>query len=88
MFGMAAVQYTIIIPGVIPHFFSGGAAGVIAYKLRGIKALVCMSIVHGMVITILPIPLLSYLRDLGYTRTTFGDTDLQLIGILIGWLVQ
>lgn len=88
MFGMAVVQYTIIIPGVIPHFFSGGAAGVIAYKLRGIKALICMSVIHGMMITILPIPLLTYLRDLGYTRTTFGDTDLQLIGILLGWLVQ
>ncbi|TSB48497.1 PTS transporter subunit IIC [Alkalicoccobacillus porphyridii] len=88
MLVMVQIQYTIIIPGVIPHFFSGGAAGVIAYRLRGIRALLVIGPIHGLLISLLPLLLLPFLTELGYTRTTFGDSDLQLIGILLGWLLQ
>ena len=81
-------QFTVIIPGVIPHFFSGGAAGVIAYKIGGTKGMVVSSFVHGIFITVLPIFLITFMSELGYMRTTFGDSDLNLIGILLGWLLQ
>ncbi|WP_346243567.1 PTS transporter subunit IIC [Shouchella clausii] len=88
MFAMMTFQYTIIIPGIIPHFFSSGTVGVIAFRLRGAKALFFVCAVHGLLLSLLPLLLVPYLADLGYTRTTFADTDLQLIGILLGWLIQ
>ncbi|MFA9458418.1 PTS ascorbate transporter subunit IIC [Halalkalibacter sp. AB-rgal2] len=88
MFVMSAMQFTVIIPGVIPHFFAGGAAGVIAYKIGGGRGLVVSSIFHGILITVLPLFLLGFMSELGFMRTTFGDSDLNIIGILLGWLLQ
>ncbi|WP_438350333.1 PTS ascorbate transporter subunit IIC [Paenibacillus sp. FA6] len=80
---MMKIQYTVIIPGVIPHFFSGGAAGVIAYKIGGLRGLVTSSLVHGFVITFLPMFLIPLLSNLGYLRTTFADSDFSIIGIIV-----
>ncbi|WP_280770590.1 PTS ascorbate transporter subunit IIC [Salipaludibacillus daqingensis] len=88
MFVMASMQFTIIIPGVIPHFFAGGAAGVIAYKIGGGKGLVVSTALHGVLITVLPLFLLGFMSELGFMRTTYGDSDLNIIGILLGWLLQ
>lgn len=77
------IQYTVIIPGVIPHFFSGGAAGVIAYKIGGRRALVVSSLIHGFAITILPTFLIPLLSNLGYLRATFADSDFSVIGVLV-----
>ncbi|OIJ20134.1 PTS ascorbate transporter subunit IIC [Anaerobacillus alkalidiazotrophicus] len=81
-------QYTTIIPGVIPHFFSGGAAGVIAYKVGGRRGLVVASFVHGFVITLLPVMLVPLLSGLGYIRATFADSDFSVIGILLHKLIE
>ncbi|OAB41472.1 PTS ascorbate transporter subunit IIC [Paenibacillus glacialis] len=80
---MMNIQYTVIIPGVIPHFFSGGAAGVIAYKIGGRRGLITSSLVHGFVITFLPMFLIPLLSNLGYLRTTFADSDFSIIGIIV-----
>ncbi|WP_339158303.1 PTS ascorbate transporter subunit IIC [Paenibacillus sp. FSL W8-0186] len=77
------VQYTVIIPGVIPHFFSGGAAGVIAYKIGGRKGLIVSSLIHGFAITLLPTVLIPLLSNLGYLRATFADSDFSVIGVLV-----
>lgn len=77
------VQYTVIIPGVIPHFFAGGAAGVIAYQIGGRKGLIVSSLIHGFVITILPAFLIPLLTNLGYLRATFADSDFSVIGVLV-----
>jgi PTS system ascorbate-specific IIC component len=81
-------QYTTIIPGVIPHFFSGGAAGVIAYKAGGRRGLVFATFIHGFFITIMPVFLVPLLTGLGYVRATFADSDFSIIGILISWLLD
>lgn len=86
MIVLLQVQYTVIIPGVIPHFFSGGAAGVIAYKVGGRIGLVVSSLCHGFVITLLPVFLIPLLSNLGYLRATFADTDFSIIGIIVHWL--
>lgn len=88
MSALLAYQYTTIIPGVIPHFFSGGAAGVIAYKVGGRRGLVIASFIHGFVITILPVLLVPLLTGLGYVRATFADSDFAIIGIIISWLLD
>ncbi|MGI2296941.1 PTS ascorbate transporter subunit IIC [Paenibacillus sp. GXUN7292] len=80
---MMQLQYTVIIPGVIPNFFSGGAAGVIAYKIGGRKGLVVASIIHGFVLTLLPVFLVPLLSNIGYLRTTFADIDYSAVGIIV-----
>lgn len=81
-------QYTVIIPGIIPHFFSGGAAGVIAYKVGGRRGLIIASLCHGFVITILPVFLIPLLTGLGFIRATFADSDFSVIGILLHFILQ
>jgi PTS system ascorbate-specific IIC component len=81
-------QHTTIIPGVIPHFFSGGAAGVITYKMGGKRGLVIATFVHGFIITMLPVFLAPLLSGLGYVRATFADSDFSVIGILLDQLLR
>jgi PTS system ascorbate-specific IIC component len=82
---------TVIIPGVVPHFFSGGAAGVIAYKIGGHRGMVIASLVHGFVLTLLPALLIPVLPGLGFIRTTFADTDYTVVGVIVhrilSWLL-
>ncbi|GAF66964.1 hypothetical protein BTS2_3871 [Bacillus sp. TS-2] len=85
---LLTIQYTTIIPGVIPHFFSGGAAGVIAYKVGGRRGLVIASILHGFFITIVPIYLVPLLANLGYIRATFADSDFAILGLIVHWLIE
>jgi len=88
MAAMLQVQYTVIIPGVIPHFFSGGAAGVIAFKIGGRKGLAAACLVHGFVITLIPVFLIPLLSNLGYLRATFADTDFSIVGIAVHWVLS
>lgn len=83
MLMLMQLQYTVIIPGVIPTFFSGGAAGVIAYKIGGKKGLIVASLIHGFVLTLLPVFLVPLLSNLGYLRTTFADIDFSIVGIIV-----
>ncbi|RHW32853.1 PTS ascorbate transporter subunit IIC [Neobacillus notoginsengisoli] len=85
---LVGIQYTVIIPGIIPHIFSGGAAGVIAYKVGGRMGLIVSSLCHGFFITLLPLFLTPALSDLGSVRATFADSDFSLIGIFIHEIVQ
>ncbi|SHI83689.1 PTS system, ascorbate-specific IIC component [Geosporobacter subterraneus DSM 17957] len=81
-------QYTIIIPGIVTHFFSGGAAGVIAYKIGRKKGLVAACLVHGFLITFLPYFLIPILSGLGYVRATFGDSDFAVMGFITKWILD
>ncbi|BFH17698.1 PTS ascorbate transporter subunit IIC [Paenibacillus melissococcoides] len=81
-------QYTVIIPGVIPHFFSGGAASVIAYKTGGRTGMIAASLIHGFVITMLPVLLIPLLSNLGFLRATFADSDFSVIGVAVHSIVR
>lgn len=81
-------QYTIIIPGIVAHFFSGGAAGVIAYTIGRKRGLVVASIIHGFVITILPYYLVRILSGLGFVRATFADSDFAIWGFIAKWILE
>lgn len=82
------VQHTVIIPGIIPHFFSGGAAGVIAYRVGGRRGLVVATVLHGFLITLLPIFLIPLLTGLGFIRATFADSDFSVIGIIVHYVLK
>lgn len=84
MFILSAMSATVIIPGVIPHFFCGATAGVFGNATGGKRGAIIGAFVHGLLITFLPVLLLPVLGSLGYANTTFGDADFGIVGISIG----
>ena len=75
---------TIVLPGVIPHFFVGATAGVFGNATGGRRGAVVGSFVNGLVITFLPLLLIPVLGDLGFANTTFSDADFIATGIVVG----
>ena len=90
--GMAllyAMGLTVIIPGVVPHFFVGAAAGVFGNATGGRRGAILGSFANGLLLlTILPVFLLPVLGDLGFANTTFSDSDFGVVGILLGLIVR
>ncbi|GIN09255.1 PTS ascorbate transporter subunit IIC [Shouchella clausii] len=78
----------IILPGVVPHFFTGAAAGVLGNATGGVKGAVVGSFVNGVIISFLPVFLMPVLGDLGFASTTFSDTDFGVSGIFFGTLAN
>lgn len=79
-FGLA-----LILPGLVPHFFTGGAAGVYGNASGGRRGAIAGGFVNGLLVTFLPALLLAVLGSFGTANTTFGDTDFGWFGILIGY---
>ena len=79
-FGLA-----LILPGLVPHFFTGGAAGVYGNATGGRRGAVLGAFVNGVIITVLPALLLGVLGTFGEANTTFGDADFGWFGIAVGY---
>ncbi|WP_104163563.1 PTS ascorbate transporter subunit IIC [Cryobacterium sp. N22] len=79
MFGLA-----LILPGMVPHFFTGGGAGVYGNATGGRIGAMIGGFVNGVIITILPAILLLVLGDFGFANSTFGDADFGWFGTLVG----
>ncbi|MBV7280963.1 PTS ascorbate transporter subunit IIC [Corynebacterium sp. TAE3-ERU30] len=75
----------LILPGLVPHFFTGGAAGVYGNAVGGRRGAVCGAFANGLLITFLPAFLLGVLGAFGEENTTFGDADFGWLGLLLGW---
>ncbi|MCY6369286.1 PTS ascorbate transporter subunit IIC [Clostridium ganghwense] len=84
MFILIAMNSTIILPGVVPHFFCGATAGVFGNATGGKKGAFLGAFVHGLLITFLPVLLMPTLGNLGFANTTFSDADFGVVGILLG----
>lgn len=85
--GMLVLGFTnlaVIVPGLVPHFFVGGTAGVFGNATGGRRGAVIGAFVNGLIITFLAALLLPVLGSLGFQNTTFGDSDFQWFGILVG----
>ena len=79
LFGLA-----LILPGMVPHFFTGGGAGVFGNAAGGRIGAVVGGFVNGVIITVLPAVLLLVMGELGFSNSTFGDADFGWFGTLIG----
>jgi PTS system ascorbate-specific IIC component len=78
-FGLA-----LILPGMVPHFFTGGGAGVFGNATGGRIGAAVGGFVNGVIITILPAVLLLVFGNLGFENSTFGDADFGWFGSLVG----
>jgi PTS system ascorbate-specific IIC component len=79
---------TIILPGVVPHFFTGAAAGVLGNATGGFKGAIAGAFVNGVIVSFLPVFLLPVLGELGFANTTFSDADFGVSGIFFGSLAN
>lgn len=86
MFIMGALGTSIILPGVVPHFFCGATAGVFGNAKGGRKGAIIGSFLHGILISFLPLFLMPVLGTLGFANSTFSDADFTIVGILFGTL--
>lgn len=83
LFGLA-----VIIPGLVPHFFTGAAAGVFGNAAGGRRGAMIGSFVNGLIISFLPALLLPVLGGLGFQNTTFGDADFGFVGIVLNFFIK
>jgi PTS system ascorbate-specific IIC component len=83
---MGPIGLAAIVPGLVPHFFVGGGAGVIGNAFGGRRGAVIGGFVNGVIISLGAALLLPALGGLGFQNTTYGDADFQWVGILIGLL--
>ncbi|MCP3740126.1 PTS ascorbate transporter subunit IIC [Rossellomorea sp. BNER] len=81
---LGAIGAVIILPGVVPHFFTGATAGVFGNATGGIRGATIGSFLNGLLITFLPVFLMPVLGDLGFANTTFSDSDFGAAGIVLG----
>ncbi len=88
MFLLPAFGLALIVPGLVPHFFTGAAAGVFGNAMGGRRGAILGAITNGILISFLPALLLPVLGSLGFEGTTFGDSDFGIVGILMGWIVS
>jgi len=79
---------SVIVPGLIPHFFCGATAGVYGNATGGKRGAIIGSFIHGIAISFLPAILLPMLSILGFSGTTFGDADFGVVGITLGNLAR
>lgn len=79
---------TIILPGVVPHFFCGATAGVFGNATGGKRGAFWGAFIQGLLITFLPVLLMPTLGNLGYANTTFSDADFGVVGILLGNILR
>ena len=84
MLALGAMGLTIIIPGVVPHFFTGAAAAVFGNSTGGRRGAIIGSFVNGVVISMLPVALIPVLGNLGIANSTFSDADFGVMGIFLG----
>ncbi|MCS4490319.1 PTS ascorbate transporter subunit IIC [Corynebacterium sp. ES2775-CONJ] len=79
-----AFGLVLILPGLVPHFFTGGAAGVYGNATGGRRGAMLGAFANGLIITFLPSLLLGVLGEFGGENTTFGDADFGWFGLFIG----
>lgn len=83
MFILPLIGLKVIVPGLVPHFFTGAAAGVFGNATGGRVGSMVGAFANGLIISFIPAILLIFMGDIGYEGTSFGDSDFGIVGIII-----
>jgi PTS system ascorbate-specific IIC component len=83
IFVLPALGLAVIVPGLIPHFFTGATAGVYGNATGGRRGAIVGAFVNGLVISFLPALLLPSLTAIGFEGSTFGDADFGVVGLIL-----
>ncbi|AXQ79768.1 PTS ascorbate transporter subunit IIC [Streptococcus chenjunshii] len=86
MFIMIALRTTVIIPGVVGHFFCGAAAGIYGNAAGGRRGAVLGAAFNSLLLSWLPLAILPLLGSLQMAASTFADTDYLIPGWVLGQL--
>jgi PTS system ascorbate-specific IIC component len=86
MVAMVFMGTAIIVPGVVAHFMTGAASGVIGNAAGGRRGAILGAFANGIAITFLPLLLLPVLGEIGFSNSTFSDSDYGVVGLFLGWL--
>jgi PTS system ascorbate-specific IIC component len=88
MFLLPAIGLAVIVPGLVPHFFTGATAGVFGNATGGRRGAMLGAFANGLLISFLPALLLPLLGTLGFEKTTFGDSDFGVVGLILGFIMR
>ncbi|MDF7681451.1 PTS ascorbate transporter subunit IIC [Enterobacteriaceae bacterium ESL0689] len=88
LFVLGKMHAVLILPGVVPHFFTGATAGVFGNATGGRRGAIIGAFANGLLITFLPVLLLPVLGAIGFNNTTFSDADFGAVGIVLGHLAH
>jgi PTS system ascorbate-specific IIC component len=88
MFFLPFFGLKVIVPGLVPHFFTGATAGVFGNATGGRRGAFLGSFANGLIISFLPALLLPALGALGFEGTTFGDADFGVVGLILSHLLK
>ncbi|MXQ53186.1 PTS ascorbate transporter subunit IIC [Shimazuella alba] len=88
MFLLPLFGLKVIVPGLVPHFFTGATSGVFGNATGGRRGAILGSLANGFIISFLPALLLPVLGSLGFQGTTFGDADFGAVGLIFGNLIK
>lgn len=88
LFILGNLGWVMILPGVVPHFFTGATAGVFGNATGGRRGAMLGSFCNGLLITFLPVLLLPVLGSLGVANATFSDADFGIVGIIMGYTIE
>ncbi|MBH8583450.1 PTS ascorbate transporter subunit IIC [Thermoactinomyces vulgaris] len=88
MFVLPLFGLRVIVPGLVPHFFTGATAGVFGNATGGRRGAILGAFANGLIISFLPALLLPALGDLGFRETTFGDADFGVVGLILSFLAD
>ncbi len=83
LFMQVMLGTTLIIPGVVVHFFAGATAGVFGNATGGRRGCVAGAFVNGLLLAFLPLLILPILGDMGTYNTTFSDGDFIGVAVII-----
>ncbi len=88
MFLLPMLGLAMIVPGLVPHFFTGATAGVFGNATGGRRGAILGSFTNGLLISFAPALLLPLIGAYGSGTTTYGDIDFGVVGVILGYILK